>query len=408
MTDLGLMLLRHGYHAVARDRAARGGGDTYVSRLLGRRTVVVGEPDGARAFYDESLARRAGAVPPPLAWLLFGRGAVHGTDGTVHRDRKRLVLDVLDPDTLGSLVDDVAADLSRRIDSWTGREVRLHDELTTAYGAAALRWAGVDLARTQADAVSRRLAEIVDGFGLAWPAYARAWRSRRWAERWAREVVADVRAGRATPPDTSALQRIAESDLDERTAAVELLNVLRPTVAVSWLGVFAVLALGSASTGERERLREPSAVHERYAFAQEVRRTTPFVPALAAVAVRHGRVSGVRVRRGDRLLLDVIGIDHHADHWPEPHEFRPDRFLDRDALTAAAAFDLVPQGGGHPSGHRCPGESLTLRLLSETVRVLAGVDVDVAPAAADASRMPTLPEGSDAVRVTGVVAGVGA
>jgi fatty-acid peroxygenase len=408
MTDLGLLLLRHGYLAVARDRAARGGTDTYGSRLLGRRTVVIGEPDGARAFYDESLVRRAGAVPAPLAWLLFGRGAVHGLDGTAHRDRKRLLLDVLDPDTLGGLVDDVASDLGRRIASWPGREVHLRDELTTAYGAAALRWAGLGLTASEADTVSRRLADIVDGFGFTWPAYGRAWRSRRWAERWARRVVDDVRAGRAAPPETSALRRIADSDLDSRTAAVELLNVLRPTVAVAWLGVFAALALAAASPDDRSRLREQSAVHARYAFAQEVRRTTPFVPVLTAIAVRAGRVSDVRVRAGDRLLLDVVGIDHHADHWPEPHEFRPDRFLDRDALAAAAAFDLVPQGGGHPSGHRCPGESLTLRLLSETVRVLAAVELDVSPATADATRMPTLPEGSDSVRVRGVVSGVAA
>jgi fatty-acid peroxygenase len=405
MSDLGLLLLRHGYHAVARDRAARGGGDTYVSRLLGKRTVVVGDPDAARAFYDESLARRAGAVPPPLAWLLFGRGAVHGTDGTLHRDRKRLLLDVLDPDTLGDLVADVGDDLERRIGSWPGRQVDLHDELVIAYGRAALRWAGLDLAPREADDVSRRLAQIVDGFGFAWPAYALAWRSRRWAERWARTIVDDVRTGRTAPPDASALRRIADSGLDERTAAVELLNVLRPTVAVAWLGVFAAWALARASADERARLRDPSAVHERYAFAQEVRRTTPFVPALTAVAVRGGEISGVRVRAGDRLLLDVIGIDHHRDHWAEPHQFRPDRFLDRDALTAAAAFDLVPQGGGHPSGHRCPGESLTARLLSQTVRVLAAVETDLAPADVDAARMPTLPEGSGAVRGLRVAVG---
>ncbi|MDT0187061.1 cytochrome P450 [Microbacterium sp. ARD31] len=405
MTELGVLLLRHGYHAVARDRAARGGGDTYVSRLLGSRTVVIGEPDGARAFYDESLARRAGAVPPPLAWLLFGRGALHGTDGTVHRDRKRLVLDVLDPDTLGDLVDDVAADLAHRVGSWPGREVDLHDELVTTYGAAVLRWAGLDLSSRGADEVSRRLAEIVDGFGFAWPAYARAWRSRRWAERWARQAVAGVRSERTTPPDASALRRIADSDLDERTAAVELLNVLRPTVAVAWLGVFAAFDLARASAAEGERLRDPGAVHERYAFAQEVRRTSPFVPVLTAIALRDARVSGTRVRAGDRLLLDVVGIDHHPDHWPAPHEFRADRFLDRDALTAAAAFDLVPQGGGHPSGHRCPGESLTARLLSETVRVLADVETDLAGAVVDASRMPTLPRGSSAVRVTRAASG---
>ena len=59
----------------------------------------------------------------------------------------------------------------------------------------------------------------------------------------------------------------------------------------------------------------------------------------------------------------------------------------------------MPQGGGHPSGHRCPGESLTLRLLSETIRVLAGLDLEVTPGATDAARMPTLPAGSNRVRV---------
>jgi fatty-acid peroxygenase len=399
MTDLGFLLARHGYDAVARDRTARGGADTYVSRLLGRRTVVLGDPDGARAFYDESLARRAGAVPAPLAWLLFGRGAVHGMDGTEHRDRKRLILDVLDPDRLHSLVDEVRGALVTRAGGWVGREVDLHRELVSVYGAATLHWAGLDVTRREADLVSRRLAEIVDGFGFAGSAYVRGWRARRWAERWARTAVRDARDGRTSPVAGSALQMIAATDLDEREAAVELLNVLRPTVAVSWLGCFAGLALASVPAEERARLVPQEAVHERYAFAQEVRRTSPFVPALTALAVRGTEVSGVRVRPGDRLLLDVIGIDHHESRWPAPRLFDADRFLDHDEVAAESAFDLVPQGGGHPSGHRCPGESLTLRLLSETIRVLAGLDLEIVPGATDATRMPTLPAGIDRVRV---------
>lgn len=405
MTDLGLLLVRHGYDAVARDRTARGGADTYVSRLLGRRAVVLGDPDGARAFYDESLARRSGAVPPPLAWLLFGRGAVHGLDGTEHRDRKRLFLDVLDPDRLGALVEEVRGALVARAVGWTGREVDLHRELVSVYGAAALHWGGLDVSRREADLVSRRLAEIVDGFGFAGPAYARGWRARRWCERWARGTVRDAREGRTSPPAGSALDMVAATDLDVRDAGVELLNVLRPTVAVSWLGCFAALALASVPAGERERLAPPEAVHDRYAFAQEVRRTSPFVPALTALAVRDAEVSGVRVRRGDRLLLDVVGIDHHESRWPAPRVFDADRFLDQDEVAAETAFDLVPQGGGHPSGHRCPGESLTLRLLSETIRVLAGLELEVTPGAADATRMPTLPAGISRVRIAPVWAG---
>jgi fatty-acid peroxygenase len=399
MTDLGLLLARHGYGAVARDRAARGGADTYASRLLGRRTIVMGDPEGARAFYDESLARRAGAVPAPLAWMLFGRGAVHGIDGTAHRDRKRLLLDVLDPDRLDALVEEVRGALVARAVCWAGREVDLHRELVSVYGAAVLHWAGLDVSRREADRVGTRLAEIVDGFGFAGSAYVRGWRARRWAEGWARRAVRAARDGRTSPAPGSAVAMLAASDLDDRAAAVELLNVLRPTVAVSWLGCFAALALASVPEHERTRLVAADAVHERYAFAQEVRRTSPFVPALTALALREAVVSGVRVRAGDRLLLDVIGIDHHATRWPSPRLFDADRFLDHDEVAAASAFDLVPQGGGHLSGHRCPGESLTLRLLSETVRALAGLDLELAPGGADASRMPTLPAGSDRVRV---------
>src|SRR4051794_29793937 len=73
VNDLALGLLRHGYAAVARDRAGRGAGDDYPTRLLGRRALVVRSHDGVRTFYDEAIVRRKGAIPPPLAWLLFGR-----------------------------------------------------------------------------------------------------------------------------------------------------------------------------------------------------------------------------------------------------------------------------------------------------------------------------------------------
>lgn len=394
MKDLSLGLLRHGYLAVGKDRHARGGAATYASRLLGRRTVVLGDADGAALFYDESLVRRRGAVPPPLAWLLFGRGAVHGLDAREHRDRKLLFLEALSPDGLAPLVDHATARLETSIRSWPGRGVVLFDELVVAYGGAALAWAGIELDEPEADRVSRRLAAIVDGFGFGGTAYLRGWRDRLWADRWAAELVRDVRSGLATPAEGTALAMIAaDRSLDDRTAGVELLNLLRPTVAVAWLGTFAGRALHSAPEW-RSRLAPDDAVRERYAFAQEVRRTTPFAPVLTGLATRPTTHGGVAVRSGDRLLLDIIGIDHDPAHWPEPAAFRPERFLDDHEYggRVPGAFELVPQGGGHPSGHRCPGESVALRLLMATAGCLAHVDYTVAdPTEVDLSRMPTLP-----------------
>ena len=164
MTDLIVRLLREGYDAVARERATHlGDPDDFEARMLGRRAVVVRSEAGARAFYDESLVSREGAVPPPLAWLLFGRGALHGLDGPRHRDRKRLLLDVVEADRLDPLLAEVEVELRQRPVSQEG----VFDTLVTAYGVAVLRWAGLVLGDREARGVSRQLAAIVDGFGFA-------------------------------------------------------------------------------------------------------------------------------------------------------------------------------------------------------------------------------------------------
>lgn len=396
--DLALRLLRHGYDAVATDRTARDAdadAGAHASRLMGRRAVVVrGEP-GARLFYDESAAARKGVVPPPLAWLLFGRGALHGLDGDEHRARKGVMVDVLSADGLAPLVARAGEELESASAGWRGREVAVQPALVSAYGRAVLRWVGLELTDDRADRVAQRLYRVVDGFGFAGSAYLRAWEARLWSDRWCRGLVADVRAGRLDVPDDAPLARLAHRlEVDDRTAGVELGNLLRPTVATSWLGTFAAARLAEHPDW-RERLADPGEEMARLAFAQEVRRTAPFVPVLAARATRPATVDGVAVRRGDRLVLDVIGIHHDPQRWAEPHEFRPGRFLD----VAPSAFDLVPQGGGHPSGHRCPGESLTLRLLEATLRVLAGVPYDVVAGAVDRTRIPTAPEEGLRIRI---------
>ncbi|MDN4160413.1 cytochrome P450 [Nocardioides abyssi] len=396
--DLSLRLLRHGYDAVAADRAAHGvppDAGAHATRLVGRRAVVVRSEAGVRFFYDESAAERKGVVPPPLGWLLFGRGALHGLDGDPHRDRKRVMVDVLSADGLGPMVARVTDELEAATTGWPGREVTVHPTLVSAYGRAVLRWAGLDVDDERADMLARRLAQQVDGFGFAGPAYARGWASRLWWDRWASRLVGDLRSGRAGVPDDAPAMRLVRGiDGDDRTAAVELGNVLRPTIAVSWLGTFAALRLAGLPQW-RERLADPGEELARMAFAQEVRRTTPFAPVLAARATRPATLDGVRVRRGDRLVLDIMGVDHDPARWEAPHEFRPERFL----THAPGAYDLVPQGGGHPAGHRCPGESLTLRVLEATLRVLATVPYDVVDPGVDLTRMPTTPRDGLRIRV---------
>ena len=365
--------------------------------MLGRRAVVVRGRDGAGLFYDTSVIERRGAVPPPLAALLFGRGAVHGTDGAEHAARKRMFLDLLTEDRTEDLATTVGRDLERRVAGWPGREVVVFDELVEVYGAAVQAWAGVAAAPDQVRRTSHRLAAIVDGFGGAPAAYPRAWAARLWADRWATRLVLRARGFWPVPRPGSVLAEIATgagADLPARVAGVELLNVLRPTVAVAWPGTFVARELARHPQW-RGRVDRPE---EGAAFGHEVRRTCPFVPALAGRARRAAQLDGMAVEPGDLVVLDVPGTNHHAAMWAEPGAFLPERF----AGIPPDPFGFVPQGGGYPdAGHRCPGEPLTVRMLSETARVLARVDYEpTTDTAHDPTRIPALPARGLPVRVT--------
>jgi fatty-acid peroxygenase len=322
-----------------------------------------------------------------------------------------MFLDILTEERVEDLASTIGRDLECRAAGWAGRDVVVFDELVEVYGAAAQAWAGVESSPVQTRRVSRRLAAIVDGFGGAGLSYPRAWAARLRADRWARRLVARAREGRPAARPGSVLAEIAVgagADLEPRLAGVELLNILRPTVAVAWPGTFLARDLSRypqwrslladselADAAESGFGLDPGT--RRVAFGHEVRRTCPFVPALAGRAHAPAQIAGTRIERGDLIVLDVPGTNLDPAWWSEPESFQPERF--DGGMPDPFAF--VPQGGGDTAtGHRCPGEPLTVRILAETARVLAGIRYEpTADTGHDRARIPTLPSRGLPVRV---------
>lgn len=175
--------------------------------------------------------------------------------------------------------------------------------------------------------------------------------------------------------------------LDPHTAAVELLNVIRPTVAVCWFVAYAGHALH-----RWPQHREPLQAGGDFAvaFAHELRRFYPFAPFLGGRAARDLDFEGERVPEGSLVLLDLWGQNHDSRWWPDPYRFDPHRFLDREI----GAWDLVPQGAGDPhTGHRCPGEPFTVATLAELCTRLAhlGYHVPEQDLTISLSRIPARP-----------------
>ncbi|TDC50394.1 cytochrome P450 [Jiangella ureilytica] len=382
-------LLREGYTWAGRLRGDR---PAVPIRLLGRRAALVGGPEGVRRFYDPSLRRR-GALPLPVKLVLFGRGSIHGLDDAEHRHDKAMYLNVLTPAAVDDLSRRAQAEWSAAASSWTAdRPVVLFDEAVRVLTASVLSWAGIPDPR--ADVTGRRLAAVLDGFATPGAPYARAALARWRLNRWAAGLVRKVRRNQIQPRPGTALDVAARArDLDgsllsETRAAVALLNVVRPTVAVAWFVTYAGIALHQQPEWRRRVASGDSAACR--AFAQEVRRLYPFVPVLAARARDEQDVLGVRVPAGGLVVLDVHGTDHDPTHWPEPERFDPNRFLSGPVDPDT----LVPQGGGDVrTGHRCPGEDVTLTMIEVATRALAETPYTLPPQdfRVDLSRMPTLP-----------------
>ncbi|MEU0288974.1 cytochrome P450 [Streptomyces sp. NPDC006147] len=408
LIDRTLPLLAEGY-AWLPNRMRDAAGSVVRTRIMGRPALALRGPDAVRFFYDERNVHRHRAIPEPVLGTLFGHGAVHTLDGAAHRVRKELFLPLLDPAAVSGLTDHVVAAWDEAVPEWSARDsVVLFDEAATVLTRGVHRWAGIPLDDRDAAATARDMTAMVDGFATAGPRHLRARRARsRQEERLAR-LVRDVRSGQVTAPAGSVLERVCghrDADgepLDEKTAAVELLNVVRPTTALAWFVAFAAHAL-HRWPGNRAPLADGDVAFAT-AFAHEVRRFYPFVPFLGGLAARDLFWRGAWVPAGGLVVLDVYGQNHDEALWGDPYAFRPRRFLERPV----ARDELVPQGGGDPAaGHRCPGEGLTVGLLEALAAQLARMEYTVPEQnlAISLHRVPTLPHSGVVLAGVGRAAG---
>jgi fatty-acid peroxygenase len=399
--DQSVALLREGFAWLPNRRAALGE-PTFRTRLLGMPVVCVCGVEATKRFYDEDLFVRDGALPPPVQRTLTGVGAVHTLDGTAHRHRKSLFMSLSDPVAVKAFVQHVEQEWEAAVSRWAGRErVVLFDEAAEVLMRGVCAWAGVPLGDEHSRAASQDMVAMVDGFGSVGRRHLRARLARRCAERHLQDTVRRIRAGEiGVEPGTMFEEVLQHRDeqgdlLDPHLVAVEMLNVVRPTVAIAWFLAFAAHALHRWPV-HRERLQADDEAFAE-AFAHEVRRFYPFAPVMGALARRDVPWDGDVIESGTLVLLDLFGQNHDERLWEQPYRFRPERFLQQ----RPGELDLVPQGGGDPrTGHRCPGEDFVVEALKTLVPRLARLSYDLPEQDLTISleRIPTRPRSGVVLR----------
>ena len=393
-----LAFFRDGYGWPART-ADRLGTDVFAARLRGERTVWVRGLEAAHEFYRPGAFDRASALPRSASHLLQDEGSVQTLDGPAHEYRRDGFLAVLNApasmDEAVRLVQEELGDAARR---WR-RPTDLGGELTGVLGYAAARWVGVPAERLDEARLHELWLMVVRAGSVGLPNWwARARRLR--TESWARSLVSSVRDGVVACAPDSPLAAVARwtdragAPLPLEVAGVELLNLLRPFVAVALFVEMGLLAVA------REPLAQQAADGGAFAdLANEVRRRSPFFPVIGGRATAETELLGVRVESGQMVLLDLHGTNHHPRWWPEPYRFDPGRF----ARGEGRAEHIVAQGAGEiASGHRCPGEPLTQRLVESALKTLIRSGVGAVPdqdLRVDLSQLPARVRGGLTVAV---------
>lgn len=382
--DHSVPLLRHGYRFWDTMRR-RTHSEIVHARLLRERVTALRGPDAAQFFYTQTHVERAGALPTALAGPLFGSDPVHMLDGEDHEHRKAMFNDLLDPEAAGTITSTLVRRWDERSARWNG-SIDIFDEVGRMLMESGCEWAGIPIHEDEISIRTRDMLAMVDGFGAPTARNFRARQARRRTEAWIVRLIACSRTSRqpsAVPLDVVAHHRDRSGDLlPAHTAAVEVINLIRPLVAISWLTSGLFEAYDSVPQCRTDVLaRRVSAMD----MAQEVRRTYPFVPFLATRTLEDLWWEDAIIPSGTLLVLDVWGTNHDPRTWVDPDSFDPGRFQ----RTPVTPYNLIPQGGGfRAGGHRCPGEDITLAVLIVLAHRVAELPFSLVGPRAGLRRMP--------------------
>ena len=393
--DETLALSQEGYLYI-KNRMDKHKSDLFQTHLLGQEAICITGKEAAEIFYDTERFARSGALPKRVQKTLTGENAIQGMDGAAHMHRKSLFISLTMNQHPKALADLTAKEWETAIPRWEAAEkIILFDEAKILLCKIACKWAGVPLLEDEIKEYADDFAEMVDAFGAAGPRYWKGKSARTKTEKWIQNRIDNVRAGRLKAPEESAFYTVANhkepdgSLLDTGMAAKELINLIRPIVAISTYITFMALALHEHPAYKNGLLNDADI---RHMFVQEVRRFYPFTPFVGAKVKKEFVWKGCEFKTGTLVLLDVYGINHDSRIWDNPFEFQPERFSNWQYNS----FEFIPHGGGDPAnGHRCPGESITVEIMKVTLDFLVNkIDFKVPDQdfSYNMARIPTLPK----------------
>ena len=393
--DNSLSMLLEGYLFI-QNRCNHYKTDLFQTRLLGQKAICMHGEEAARVFYNDTYLKRKDVTPKRVQKTLTGQNGVQGLDGYAHSNRKQMFLSIMTPENIKALVDITNAQWETNSTKWINKRIVLFDEAQALLCQVVCKWAGVPLHSCEIKQRASDLGKMIDGFGAVGPRYWQGRCARKRSEEWIRTIITKIRSQQLSPTSNTAAYTIAwhldenKKLLDTQIAAVELLNIIRPTVAIATYLTFSVLAMKEHPEC-LQKWKEGGPAYQQM-FVQEVRRFYPFTPYVGAQVKRSFIWKQYPFKKGTLILLDIYGTNHDPRIWGKPYSFRPERFQN----WTENLYSFMPQGGGDCSkGHRCAGEMVTTEVMKSSLNFIVNHLLYQVPKQNlhyRLSRIPTLPK----------------
>jgi cytochrome P450 len=367
-------------------------GDVWQLRLLSRKEpfVVTTHPEHVKSLFTAKPDDAPSLTGESPLRPILGPNSVLTSVGARHMRQRKLLLPAFHGEAVQqyvSMIEDVTA---REIDRWpAGKPLALAPRMqaiTLDVIMNGIFGIGTDPPRGSSE---RRLRDIIRRMLLAStnPAYqlVELQQAGRRDPRGVLRVVLElvdrrmyevIRQRRAAGPDAArndvlSLLLKAHDEEGELLTDAELRDELMALV----LAGHETTANSLAWTIERllrrpeayERLRESArAGEEDYVEATiyEGMRVRPVIPFIVRMVERPWRLGEYVVPPRTPVAVSIVALHHREDVYPEPYQFRPERFVDQKAGT----YTWIPFGGGI---RRCLGAALAMAEQRVVLREIA-------------------------------------
>ncbi len=399
-------------------------GTIWKTKILSDTVVFFAGPKAFSFFMDpENFTRQNGS--PKFLQELLHPDAVPFLDGDRHKMRRRLLLSAFTDQAMDSYLPSMFRIIGRFVDKWiaAGEQPIAGDLSQLGFDIADMLFAASDPTTSNVESANDFSTMIKGTFAppvnLPFTAYGKAIKARDRLRAYLKtQVAAKDGAGTALGVLKSARGPNGEQ-LSSAELEIELLHFFFAahgglTAVIAWiltvLGEHPDLATRLRAEADAKlaastapNLAQVRSLDQARAVSREVLRSYPIAPTtFIGVAKKDLEIEGYTVRAGWKGAGAIWATLQDGTTFTDPTAFNGDRLGDA-AVQGLPTNAFVPQGGGPPDGHRCPGEALIQLVMPAFVGWFT-CNYDLSYPAQDASPggggLGPLPKGGVRVKIT--------